>query len=141
MAQRRSRRSSRPEESQPRSEYWRAQSVAWQTSGMTQADFCEEHELSLPALRWWRWKLKREDGESEPSTAPEKDSGRAMRLVPVRVVDPEPHHPTPSSCSTSAVPPLAFEVVLESGATIRMPRDFDAEALSRLLRTLEAVGC
>ena len=84
MAQRRTRRLSRPNESQPRSEYWRAQSELWQTSGMTQADFCEDHELSLPAFRWWRWKLKKEDGESEPSTAPATDSGQAMRLVPAR---------------------------------------------------------
>ncbi len=80
-------RSLRPGESRPRSEYWRDQSEDWESSGLTQADFCAERGLSLPALRWWRWKLKREDSGSTSSWAPEKSSG--MRLVPVRVVDAE----------------------------------------------------
>ena len=132
-------RSSRPGESQPRSEYWRDQSEDWESSGVTQASFCEERGLSLPAFRWWRWKLKQEDRRGMSSLAPEESGG--MRLVPVRVVDLEPRSPTPSSCSATAQPASAFEVLLESGTCIRVPGDFDADALSRLLRTLEAVGC
>ncbi len=132
-------RSSRPEESRPRSEYWRDRSEDWESSGQTQADFCAERGLSLPAFRWWRWKLKQEDSGSTNSLAPEEGSG--MRLVPVRIVDAEAQSPTPLPCSVSAQQSLAFEVLLESGTCIRVPRDFDAEALSRLLRTLEAVGC
>ena len=132
-------RSTRPGESQPRSEYWRDQSEDWESSGMTQADFCEERDLSLAAFRWWRWKLRREDRGSTSSVAPEQGGG--MRLVPVRVVDPEARSPRPLSCSTTAQPAAAFEVLLENGTCIRVPGDFDAEALGRLLRTLEAVGC
>ena len=98
-----------------------------------------ERGLSLPAFSWWRWKLKREDQEGTSSPAPEEPSG--MRLVPVRVVDPEAHSPAPLPCSASIRPASRFEVLLENGICIRVPEDFDAEALSRLLRTLEAVGC
>ncbi len=73
--------------------------------------------------------------------APVEDSGQGMRLVPVRVVDPEPQRPKPLPCSASVGPAPAFEVLLANGHCIRVPGDFDAEALSRLLRTLEAVGC
>ncbi len=132
-------RSSRPGESQPRSEYWRDQSEDWESSGLTQADFCAERGLSLPAFSWWRWKLKQESRGSTSSLALEVGSG--MRLVPVRVVEPEAQSPPPLSCSVSAKPDAAFEVLLESGTCIRVPGDFDAEALSRLLHTLEAVGC
>ena len=132
-------RSSRPGETQPRSEYWRDQSEDWEGSGVTQADFCEERGLSLPAFRWWRWKLKQEEQGGTSSPAPVEGSG--MRLVPVRVVDPETRSPIPLSRSTPARPATAFEVLLESGTCIRVPGDFDADALSRLLRTLEAVGC
>lgn len=132
-------RSSSPGKSHPRSEYWRGKSEDWETSGMTQADFCEERDLSLPAFRWWRWKLKKEDRASTSSLAPAEGGG--MRLVPVRVVDPETRSPTALSCSATAQPASSFEVLLESGTCIRVPGDFDAAALSRLLRTLEAVGC
>ncbi len=129
MAQRSSGRSSGPEESQPRSEYWRGQSEAWLRSGWTQADFCEEHKLSLSAFRWWRWKLKKDELGSEASVAPVEDSGQGMRLVPVRVVDPEPQRPKPLPCSASVGPAPAFEVLLANGHCIRVPGDFDAEAL------------
>ena len=132
-------RSSRPEDSQPRSEYWRDQSEDWEISGLTQADFCSERGLSLPAFRWWRWKLKQEDRGSTSSVAPEEGSG--LRLVPVRIVDAEARSPTPLSHSRPAAPAAAFEVLLTSGTAIRVPEDFDADALSRLLRTLESVGC
>ncbi len=60
-------RSLRPGESEPSSEYWRDQSDDWESSGATQADFCARRGLSLPALRWWRWRLKREDqGNTSP---------------------------------------------------------------------------
>lgn len=130
-------RSSRPEESQPRSEYWRDRSEDWESSGQTQADFCAERGLSLPAFRWWRWKLKQEGSGSTRSRV--REEGGGMRLVPVRVVAAKAQSPTSVPCS---VPPAsAFEVLLESGTCIRVPGDFDAEALSRLLRTLEAVRC
>ena len=129
MAQRSSRRPSGTEKSQPRSEYWRGQSAAWVRSGLTQADFCAEHELSLSALRWWRWKLKRED-ERSTSTALSKTSDGSMRLVPVRVVDPQARSSTPLSCTAPGGPSSAFEVLLKSGTTIRVPGDFEAEALS-----------
>ncbi len=132
-------RSTRPGESQPRSEYWRDQSEDWESSGLTQAEFCEERGLSLPAFRWWRWKLKREGSGSASSKAPEEGGG--MRLVPVRIVDPETRSPSPLSCSVSGEATSTFEVLLESGTCIRVPGDFDADALSRLLRTLGAVGC
>ena len=138
MAQGQSLRSSG--ESRPRSEYWRGQHEAWQRSGLTQAAFCEEHALSLAAFRWWRWKLKREGSEHKTPAAPSEKSLR-MRLVPVRVVDPETSSPPRLSCSASIQAPSSFDVLLGSGTCLRVPQDFDAEALSRLLRTLEAVGC
>ncbi len=141
MAQRSNGRSAKPEESQPRSEYWRGQSEAWLTSGLTQADFCEEHELSLSAFRWWRWKLKQKDTGNKAPAAPLESTIQGMRLVPVRVVDADAPSPTPLSRPASIGPPSAFELVLQSGTWIRVPRDFDTEALSRLLRTLEAVEC
>ena len=132
-------RSSKPGDSQPRSEYWRDQSEDWEISGLTQAEFCSERGLSLPGFRWWRWKLKQQDRGSASSVAPKEANG--LRLVPVRIVDAEAQSSTPLSCSRPAPPASAFEVLLKSGTAIRVPGDFDADALSRLLGTLESVGC
>lgn len=127
-------------QSRPRSEYWRGQHEAWLRSGLTQVDFCEQRDLSLAAFRWWRWKLKSEDSGSTAPAAP-LERNATMRLVPVRVVDSETPSPMPPSCPASINAPSCFEVLLKSGLCVRIPRDFDAESLSRLLRTLESVGC
>jgi len=137
MAQRRIRQSSRREEPESRSEYWRGQSNAWLRSGQTQGDFCEEQDLSLSAFRWWRWKLKKEESRPDGFEVEVADQRRGMRFVPVRVVDPE--SPRPSSAAGDS--PRTFEVILNGGTRVRVPRDFDSEALSRLLHTLEAMRC
>ena len=141
MAQRKSRRSFRPEDPQPRSDFWHGQHQSWLVSGLTQAEFCEQHELSLSAFCWWRWKLKRDDPGSGRSASPPESGGQGLRLVPVRVVDAKTQPATPLPASVPGGPSSAFEVLLESGTRIRVPGDFNVEALSRLLRTLEAVGC
>ncbi len=141
MAQRRSRRSSPSKELQPLAEYWREQQQSWLSSGLTQADFCAQHDFSLASFRWWRWKLKQDDSHREAPPAPVESHGESLRLVPVRVIDPEVRRGVPLSISASGDPSSVFEVVLTSGTCIRVPGDFDAEALSRLLRTLEAGRC
>ncbi len=138
MAQRRHRRSRKR---QPRSVYWRGHIQSWISSGLTQVDFCQQHELSLPAFRWWRWKLKQEDAENEALSTPQESSGQSMRLVPVRVVERELAGLPAPRVSASGERATTFEVLLESGTCIRVPEDFDAESLGRLLRTLEAVRC
>lgn len=138
MAQRRSRRSKKR---QPRSVYWRGQIQSWISSGLTQVEFCQHHELSLPAFRWWRWKLKQEDAKNEALSAPQETNGQSMRLVPVRVVEPELASSPVPRVSAPSERTSTFEVRLQSGTCIRVPGDFDAESLGRLLRTLESVRC
>ncbi len=140
MAQRKSRRSSRCKEPQALAPYWRRQHQSWLGSGLTQAEFCLEHDLSLPSFCWWRWKLKKEGEPVAARAAPVESSDSSLRLVPVRVVDSEVERRPLMPASPDDLASV-FEVVLDSGTCIRVPGDFDADALGRLLRTLEAVRC
>ena len=139
MAKRRNRRArtKRP----PRSVYWRGQIQEWISSGLTQVEFCEQRELSVAALRWWRWKLKQEDAESPAASVSQDSASERMRWVPVRVVDREAPTSPPLCASFSDQESADFEVRLPSGIRIRVPDDFDAASLGRLLRTLETVRC
>lgn len=141
MVQQRSRRSSPPKESQSLAKYWLEQHKSWQASGLTQAKFCAKHGLSLPSFCWWRSRLKKEGIAMESSTSSVESIEKSLRLVPVRVVDPEAPRPVPVQASTPEDPSSFFEVVLANGTCVRVPVDFDACALQRLLRTLEAVRC
>lgn len=39
--------------------YWRGHSEAWELSGLTQKDYCEQHNISLKNFGNWRAQLKR----------------------------------------------------------------------------------
>lgn len=39
--------------------YWRGHSEAWKLSGLTQADYCKRHNISLKNFGNWRAQLKR----------------------------------------------------------------------------------
>ena len=54
---------------------------------------------------------------------------------PVRVVARQGRN------AIAAVPPAPLELELRGGRRIRIPADFDAELLERLVRTVEGWGC
>ena len=121
-------------ESGGRAEYWRELIEEWSASGLTQGDFCEEQGVSVASLRWWKWELNRREKTGKPTQPmkPKKPMKVAATtgLLPVRIVS------SPTSSRDSC-----FEVVLTSGARIRVPRDFDPDALGRLITVVEAAAC
>lgn len=120
----RSRRTKSGQET-PAAKYWRARIEEWESSGLTQAEFCRREKLSLPSLSWWKWKLTR---QVRLNVQP--------KFLPVRLVDVAEQSPTPSRGQSSA-----FEVALKQGYIVRIPEHFDSEALLRLLKVLEASRC
>lgn len=88
-------------------------------SGLGVTEFARQRGISPGTLGWWRHVL-RQRGRGEAREAPDERG-----FVEV-VVDG-------GAAATST-----FEVVLRSGSTVRVPSDFDAAALRRLIATLEA---
>ena len=89
----------------------------YERSGLTQQAFADTKGVSLSSLSVWLRKARDSGlgkGEILPSTS---------RLVPVTIR---------SAVSSS------FELVTSGGATLRIPPDFDPDALERLLALLEA---
>jgi hypothetical protein len=91
----------------------------WSSSGLTGGDFARRAGVSEGSLRWWKWRLASEAGNA----ATKKPTTKVSPLTFVEL--------------TSAVPREAFEVVLTTGVRIRVPADFDAAAVERLLEVLE----
>ncbi len=109
----------------PRAKYWRRRIKEWANSGLTQAEFCRQRKLSLPSFSWWKWELtRRERLSAQP------------KFLPVRVVDTVEQGKAPSEDQDGI-----FEVILQQGYRIRVPGQFDPEALLRLLNVLEASKC
>jgi len=78
--------------------------------------FAAREGLAAGSLSYWRWKLERQNGGAL----------RATQFVEFKTSGPGPGGPV-----------LPFEVVLESGRVVRVPRGFDAAELGRLVGVLE----
>jgi hypothetical protein len=100
---------------------WAKRVERWRESGLTANEFAAETGLKAGTLTYWKWKLK-SDG------AP-KQAERRIRAI---------REPAASEFVEVAVgaPSIAshYEVVSPTGWRVRVPADFDAESLERLLR-------
>ena len=59
--------------------HWSRQLARWERSEHGQRAYCEANGLAVSALRWWRWRLAR---EQQPMSAP---SALAASFIPLRV--------------------------------------------------------
>lgn len=52
------------------SEYWHTQIEAWQSSGLTQAEYCRQHELNSSTFRSQLGEFRRQANEAPPKFIP-----------------------------------------------------------------------
>jgi hypothetical protein len=95
--------------------YWRGMVERWQRSGQTIRAFCDARGLSEPSFYAWKRTIAERDQRQEAADMP--------AFLPVRVA--------PSAASPT------LEVVVGPGRVIRVPSDFDADMLRRLLAVLQ----
>ena len=102
-------------------EVWGELVAQWRSSGETARYFASRHGINASTLYSWAWRLGRED--RRPGR---KREGRSTALVV----------PTMIEVRARPVSDDRFEIEL-GGRRVRVPPSFDAEALRRLLATLE----
>lgn len=105
-----------------RAKYWSDLLSAWKQSGLSQAEFCRRREVKVVTFAWWKRQL-------QPASAePVKRRGHLRKslrpFVEVRLA------------GTSSLP--AYEVILARSRSIRVPSEFDAQTLSRLITAVES---
>jgi hypothetical protein len=93
----------------------------FETSGLGRSEFCDKHNLALGTLQRG---LKRRRMEVEGQS-------KGKRLVEVKMAGLQRNGSGAGTCS--------LEVVLAGGRRIEVRRDFDAETLARLIRTIEEI--
>jgi hypothetical protein len=105
--------------------HWRGLIAEWSASGQTQAAFCRARGLNPGTFAWWKRQLRREEGASAGVRA---RRGR-------RREKPGPFVEVCLAGPSAA----AYEIVLSCGRSIRVPPQFDPQALSRLVGAVESV--
>jgi len=106
----------------PRGRFWHKQVQQWQRSGATQVQYCQEHKLSVAAFRWWRRKLVHD--QTVPGSRKRSRPASVPTFTEIRI---------PHGSETAA---YAYEIVLPNGAHVRLPRNFDVQAVSSLVSLL-----
>jgi len=121
--------------------YWRRVFGQWRRSRLGVRAFCSEHDIAEPSFYAWRRVIQQRDQQAErrSSSGPRPVEGSATgagrragqngglpSFIPVTITAPAP----------------ALEVVLRDGHLLRVPADFDAATLRRLLTVLaETAPC
>jgi len=108
-------------------QYWRNIFQEWEQSKKSVRAFCAERGVDETKFYCWRRTIAKRDGTYAPPARSDKSSDQLPAFVPVTVKPP----------AVSGT----FEVVIGFGRVIRVPAEFDASALRRLLAVLEAPGC
>lgn len=99
-----------------RARYWQRWLSRWERSGLTQSEFCRRHGLKLANFAWWKRKLMSQVGSCRPQAA-------LAKFVEVAL---------PAGRASG------YEVVLSGGRVVRVPDEFEAEAVSRLIVAVES---
>lgn len=100
--------------------FWQHHVQSWQASGLSQAAYCQHHQLKLATFGYWRGKLNQPVRPAE-STTP------ALTLVPVS---------RPSGRQPSPLVPDVLALHSPGGWRLDIPPSVPLPVLSQLLRAL-----
>jgi hypothetical protein len=113
-------------------EVWAKRVARWQDSGLTAKEFAVEVGVNPHTLAHWGWRL---GGE-----ASRRRNGTPKRAAEwIEVSSGGAGNEAGRSPATGRELTSGFELALAGGRTLRVPIDFNAEALIRLLAVLDAL--
>lgn len=107
---------------------WAERVGRWRRSGLTARRFAASIGVNAATLSHWAWRLNREKRDRQRQTVKRRsaagcvDTASFVEIVPSRVLEQR------------------FEIELVDGRRVRVPVDFDALALSRLLGLLSGAA-
>jgi hypothetical protein len=104
-------------------ELWRDRLARFPSSGLTVAQFCAREAVSVPSFSSWRRRLAAATLATAAPHHPDGDPG--PRLLPVRIGGGD----------------VAVELVLPSGAVLRVPPAADLALVRALVEALGGASC
>jgi transposase-like protein len=106
---------------------WVKRVERWQDSGLTAKEFAAELDVSPNSLTFWKWKLGRERSAPKANATKAPQSNDVTTLQFLQLV------PTQDDAPSS---PASLELVIRHDLVVRVPRGFDEETLTRVVRVL-----
>lgn len=124
-----------------RANYWQRMVSTWESSGLTQAEFCGRRGLKSVTFGWWKRRLR---GPIEHGRRGRRGRDRRSRVGGKANVDsvaasfmevalPASAGRPAFGAATTGFVAAGYEVALPCGASIRLPGDFDVDKASHLI--------
>lgn len=110
-----------------RGRFWRGHLQRWQRSGLSQAQYCRQQQLSAAAFGWWKGQLFRRRTSPEPASAPRPIGGWSGSFVELTV----------SGEDQAPAREAVYEIVLPDHRQLRLGSSFEPERVRQLLALLE----
>ena len=103
--------------------YWKGIYEEWQSSKLTQLQFCKSKNLSYSSFCYWRGRVL-----NKPSTPQE----RPQTFIPVKLARPEQSKPTSLSKPSKA----AIQIILPSGVSVDIHNHAEASLVLQMMKAL-----
>jgi hypothetical protein len=95
---------------------WSDRIAAWKTSGLNQADFCQQNNITLSAFGYWRTRLKKLNQINNPSDE--------VHFLPVNI--------KLNTCSS-------LTLKINHQHSVEVSRGFDADLLTQIIQVVQRV--
>lgn len=118
-----------------RARHWRGVVASWETSGLSQAEFCRRRGVKAVTFGWWKRRLK---GARKPTGGIRGGGdGSSVRGAAefVEVALPQTAQVNESMSSAALG---CYEIVLNGGRVIRLPHTFEPAVVVQLVTVLES---
>ena len=126
-----------------RARHWRGLVDAWETSGLSQAEFCRRRGVKAVTFGWWKRRLKgarKPTGGLRGSGDESKARGRTKFAEhgQAQFVEVAMRETAPAGASMSSATPGCYEIALNCGRVIRLPISFEPAVVVQLVTALES---
>ena len=110
-------------------EVWTKRVERWRASGLSANEFAAELGVNAATLAQWKYRLAAESRAARPSETALAPAALSFVEVNAEAQPVAPERPAAQS---------TFDLVLLNGITVRVPSQFDAVALRRLVDVMTA---
>ncbi len=124
-----------------RAKYWQRMLTAWESSGLTQAEFCRRRGVKAVTFAWWKRQLVgpiRGGGRSRRKRVGRQAGAGSSAPSFVEVALPDGAGRSLAGREGAGDGELGYEVVFPSGVSIRLPADFAMDKAAHLIQAVRS---
>ena len=112
-----------------RGRFWQGHLQRWRQSGLSQAQYCRQQQLSAAAFRWWKRQRSAEGSQRvKPESVPDESAGKSGPFVEVAFSGSGP---------TGGSDEFCHAITLAPQRCLRLGRQYELERVRQLLALLE----